>query len=377
MKHNITKPRILFVGTLPPPIHGSAVVSQQIKDSKIINDMFDCDWVNLGTSRSMDEIGRRNLAKIWRLFYSLTKEFWLLLTRHYDLCYLAITCHGSGFLKDSPFMLIARLFCKRRVIHQHNKGMSNDIDKWPYRWLLPLCYKNAKVILLSWLLYPDIDKIVLKENVMICPNGIKFNSSDSHNDNQKKTNKVPRLLFLSNLIESKGVLVLLDALKILADKGYIFECVFVGGETKEIDAKRFSEEVGKRQLNSLVSYQGRRYGDEKKKEFELSDVFVFPTFYENETFGLVNLEAMAHKLPIVSTNEGGIPDVVKDGENGFIAERRDAESLADCIRRLIEDPVMRKQLGENGFQKLKTLFTEEVFEENMKNILMGQIVSKD
>lgn len=362
--------RLLFVGTLPPPVHGSAVVCQQIKDSKLINDAFDCDWVNLSTSRRMDEIGKTTLAKPFRLLGALCKEFWLLLTHRYDLCYLAITCHGSGFLKDSPFVLLAKLFRKKIVIHQHNKGMANDVDRWPYRWLLPLCYKNAKVILLSWYLYPDIEKIVPKENVVICPNGIRVQEFKSSRVQEKaETNRVPRLLFLSNLIESKGVFVLLDALKILKDKGYSFICDFVGGETKEIDAKRFAEEVNKRGLNELAIYQGKKNGEEKEKAIKESDIFVLPTYYSNECFPLVNLEAMAHKKPIVSTNEGGIPDVIKDGENGLIAERKDSESLALCIEKLLDCEELRRRMGEDGDKKLKEAFTEEKFEANMLQIV--------
>jgi len=169
------------------------------------------------------------------------------------------------------------------------------------------------------------------------------------------------------------VLVLLDALKILKDKGYSFICDFVGGETKEIDAKRFEEEVEKRGLNELALYKGRKYGKEKEEAFEQSDVFVFPTYYE--TFGLVNLEAMAHKKPIVATNEGGIPDVVKDGENGLIAERKDSDSLAKCIGRLLDSKELRQRMGEDGYKKLKELFTEEKFEANLLQILTSICVS--
>ena len=372
--NNLKKSRILFIGTLPPPVHGSAVVSQQIKDSKLINDAFDCDWVNLSTSRRMDEIGKTTLAKPFRLLGALCKEFWLLLTHRYDLCYLAITCHGSGFLKDSPFVLLAKLFRKKIVIHQHNKGMANDVDRWPYRWLLPLCYKNARVILLSWYLYPDIEKVVPKENVVICPNGIRVQEYKRPNVyNSPDTNHVPRLLFLSNLIESKGVFVLLDALKILKDKGYSFICDFVGGETKEIDSKLFTEEVNMRQLNRLVFYRGRKYGNEKEEFFKKADMFVFPSM--EDCFPLVLLEAMASKLAIVTTTEGAIPDEVKDGENGLIAQKNDAESLATCISKLIDAPALRKKMGESGRERLELMFTEDIFEKRMKDILWTYINS--
>lgn len=377
------KSHVLLIGTLPPPVHGSAVVSQQIKDSKVINEAFDCDWVNLGTSRTMDEVGKNTIAKPFRLLGALCKEFWYLLTRHYDLCYLAITCRGSGFLKDSPFVLMAKLFRKKIVIHQHNKGMANDVERWPFRWLLPLCYKNAKVILLSWYLYPDIEKVVPRENVYICPNGIKVQefkslSNDNHNDKGKatssgtcnlkhETNRVPRLLFLSNLIESKGVLVLLDALKILKDEGYSFACDFVGGETKEIDAKRFNEEVEKRGLNEIAIYQGRKYGEEKNEMFRNADIFVLPTM--NDCFPLVILEAMEKGKPVVTTAIGGIPDIVDDGKTGLIAEAGDAYSLAGHLEKLIDNRDLSKQMGEAGRKKLMKEFTQEVFEENMIKIL--------
>lgn len=365
------KPKILFIATLPPPVHGSAVVSQQIKDSKLINDSFRCDWVNLGTSRRMDEIGKRTLAKPFRFIEAWLRALWLLMTHRYALCYLAITCHGVGFLKDAPFVLLCKLFCRKIIIHQHNKGMSKDMDRWPYRWLLPFCYKNAKVILLSWHLYSDIARVVPKENVMICPNGIKINDNVNLNENEKKdknsANKVPKLLFLSNLIESKGVIVLLDALKILAGKGYSFQCDFVGGETKEIDAKRFAEEVEKRQLNRLVVYQGRKYGAEKEEVFAQADMFVFPSM--EDCFPLVLLEAMEHRLPIVTTTEGAIPDEVTDGENGVISERNNSESLADCIKKLLDNPELRNKMGKAGYNKLINFFTKDQFELRMNYIL--------
>ena len=122
-----------------------------------------------------------------------------------------------------------------------------------------------------------------------------------------------------------------------------------------------------RGLEDVAFYHGRKNGAEKADAFEKCDIFVFPSY--NETFGLVLLEAMSYRKPIVTTNEGGIPDIVKDGENGLIAERKNPESLAECIARLLDDKEARLKMGENGYQKLMAYFTEEKFENNLIKIL--------
>ena len=186
MKH------ILFITPLPPPVHGSAMVSQYRKDSELIRGEFDCDFVNLSTSRRMDEIGKGGAKKLLRFAGSFFLLFYKLLLHRYDLCYLAITCHGVGLLKDAPFVLLCKLFGRKVVIHQHNKGMSGCIDRWPYRWLIPYIYKRARVILLSWHLYPDIAWAVKREQVVICANGIAAEQQVNCDDSQVNV-ALPRL----------------------------------------------------------------------------------------------------------------------------------------------------------------------------------------
>ena len=358
------KPRILFITPLPPPVHGSAMVSQYIKECKELQEEFQCDFVNLSTSRNIDEIGKRSIMKYIRFIGAYLITSWKLLTHRYTLCYLAITCHGMGFLKDAPFVLLCKLFRRKVVIHQHNKGMSKCVDKQPYKWLLPLVYRKTKVILLSWHLYPDIEKVVKKEQVLICPNGIpELFDKEPHFE---RNNEVPRLLFLSNLIPSKGVFVLLDACKLLKDKGYKFVCDFVGGESKEITKEVFEKAVEERGLEAIVKYNGPKYGEDKVEYFSNADIFVQPTF--NDCFPLTLLEAMQYKLPIVSTDEGAVPDMVKDEANGFICKRKDSGSTEDAIKSLLDSKDLRNQMGENGYKLFKEHFTLEVFNKNITKI---------
>lgn len=359
------KRKILFVATFPPPIHGSAIMSQYIKNSNLINRSFECDYVNISTSRKIDEIGKKNLLKIIRFLRAFFNLLLKLSLYRYSICYLAITCHGLGFLKDAPFVLLCKLFRRRVVIHQHNKGMAKNVNNLIYRWLLSLVYKNTSVILLSWNLYDDVSAIVKKEQIQICPNGIPM--SIKKHINVKRNNKVPHILFLSNLLVEKGVFVLLDAVKLLKDCGYSFICDFVGGETKELSSALFVSEVEKRGLKGDVVYHGLKFGKDKKYFFENADVFVLPTC--NDTFGLVIIEAMEYKIPVISTNEGAIPDIIKDKITGLICEKRNPESLANCLKVLLDNPDLREQIGENAYRQFKEQYTLDAFERNLLNCI--------
>ena len=122
-------------------------------------------------------------------------------------------------------------------------------------------------------------------------------------------------------------------------------------------------------LQSVVEYQGKKYGTEKELAFSDSDVFVFPTFYSSETFGLVNLEAMQHSLPIISTKEGGIPDIILEGVNGFLVPKKNSKALADKLEVLIGNPELRNKMGLAGKMMYEEKFTLEIFEKRIIEIL--------
>ena len=350
------KPKILFILHLPPPIHGAAMMGKYIQESELINSSFDCFCINLATAGSLSDIGHISLKKLLKYFFLLKHISNVVREIRPELVY--ITPKSMG--------------CKV-IAHYHNKGVSVYQSKWVYNFFYKRFFSNLKVILLAENLYKDMAKYVKREDVYICPNGIP--SSCKEEMEARRNNVIPHLLFLSNLLISKGVIVLLDALRILKEKGYLFNCQYVGGETAEINAMQFVVEVERRKLNDRVAYAGRKVGEEKNTFFQQADIFILPTM--NECFPLVILEAMEYKLPVISTNEGGIPDIVKDGENGLICEKQNPYSLADCIAKLLDDEELRVKMGNAGYEKFCREFTLQRFESRMLDILSQNLPQKE
>ncbi len=365
------KPKVLFIMHMPPPVHGAAMVGKYIHDSKIVNDSFDCRFENMMLAKNLEDIGKGGVKKVFNLLSQL-KRFKNAI-KHFqpDLVYITPNSAGGAFYKDFVVVQYIKRCLKkyspnaRIVVHYHNKGVVSRQGKYLDNILYKKFFKGLKVILLANVLYEDVKKYVSKEDVFICPNGIP--ESLQEEPVAERHNEIPKILFLSNLIVSKGVIVLLDSLKILKNRSVRFTCDFVGGETDELNAVRFDEEVKNRGLEGKAFYAGRKYGSEKTLFFENTDVFTLPSF--NDAFPLVCLEAMEYKLPIVTTNEGGIPNMVVNGENGLICERKDVESLATALETLLLDKNLRIQYGENGYKKFKSEFTLQSFEKRFAGIL--------
>lgn len=358
-----TQKKVIYLLHLPPPVHGSSVIGKAIQESKIINEVYENRYINLLVSRRINETGKLSLLKAFRFIGAWFKLLFELIKKKPDVCYLALTVKGVAFYKDVFLVGLLRLFGIKRIYHLHHKGVENNkvhiIDKMLYNFV----FRNAHVILLSNYLYTDIKEFVSESYIHICPNGIK--------DNIKTTlvirrNEKVKILFLSNLLLTKGVNILLEACSILKHNGVDFECDFVGGEG-DISVQAFLKDIGEKGLANSVHYLGEKYNEEKYKAFSEADIFVLPTY--NETFGLVNLEAMQFSLPVVSTYEGGIPDVVEDGITGFLVPVKDAKSLAQKIEILIKDPELRIKMGKAGRKKYEEEFTLDKFENRIVEIL--------
>lgn len=166
------KPKILFIMHMPPPVHGAAMVGQYIHDSELINQEFECHYINLTTAKDLQDIGKmgaRKMLSFWHLLRKIRK-----CTREVKpkLVYVTPNACGAAFYKDFVVVQMVKMMGCKVVVHYHNKGVATRQDRKLDNWLYRRFFRGIKVILLSENLYADIQKYVDKKDVFVCPNGI-------------------------------------------------------------------------------------------------------------------------------------------------------------------------------------------------------------
>lgn len=357
------KKKILFIMHMPPPVHGAALMGKYIHDSHLLSNEFDCRFINLSTAHSLSDVGSFSLRKFSVILNQCGTILRTLKQFNPDLVYITPNSHGLIMIKELFLLQRIRRMGIPIIAHFHNKGVAARQDNLFYDFVYRHFFKNIKLILLSESLYRDVCRYISRENVYICANGIP----EAENMCKYPKTDIPHVLFLSNLLPDKGIFVLLDAVKILKDKGLKFVCDIIGAETKTIDATIFANEVSNRDIEDAIKYHGPKYGIEKEMFWRNASLFVFPSL--NECFPLVLLEALQHGIPVIATDEGGIPDIVEDGKTGCIVPKCDSKALAEKMEHLLTHPAEAQAMGLAGYKKFQQKFQLEIWEKRLCEIL--------
>lgn len=349
---------------MPPPVHGAAVVGKQIYDSQLIRDSFDCAFVNYSTSDSLGEIGRFSIKKIISVLQFIKSIRTKIKKEKPQLVYITPSLSGWAFYRD---WLMVRMIKRRKcavVAHFHNKPPVSFTRKWYNRLLYRSFFNDLHSIFLANCLAETFKDYTQPRSVHICPNGMP---EGMHQTPSEHSNKPYTFLFLSNMMEEKGVIILLEACALLKKRGFGFMCNFVG-QWSDITEQHFDSLTDELGISDVVRAYGGAYGEEKAKYFSLAEAFVFPTYYAAECLPLVLIEAMQYSMPIISTPEGGIPDVV-DNKVGYLVEQRNSQALADRMQYVLQNPEIGREMGKQGRLKYEREYTLSVFERRLVHIL--------
>ena len=158
------------------------------------------------------------------------------------------------------------------------------------------------------------------------------------------------LLSVHRLVPRKATSYLLDALKIVTDKCNNVQALIIGDGPERGRLVELAERLG---IKDHVTFLGRKH-DEIWIYYLLSDIFVLHTLHEG--LGIVLLEAMACKKPVICTVAGATKEVIEQGKTGLLIPPRNPEALADAIMKLIKDEQLRIKMGMEGRKKVERVY---------------------
>lgn len=161
--------------------------------------------------------------------------------------------------------------------------------------------------------------------------------------------------FVGQIREIKGVGDFIAMGHLLDDQDIRF---LIAGECR--DSKQFVGAYSEADLQKAFADDARfrylGYLDRVEDLYRTTDIVVMPSRWQ-EPLGLIGIEAGACGKPVVATRSGGIPEVVAEGETGFLADIGDVEKLAECVRKLANDPDLRRSMGEAALKRVENNFT--------------------
>jgi glycosyltransferase involved in cell wall biosynthesis len=364
------KSKILVVGQTPPPYGGQAIMIEQILNFHYNDISF--IHVRMNFSSDMNDIGKVQIKKFFELIgviFTIYKQ--RILHNVKILYYPPAGPNTVPILRDILILLTTRFLFKKTIFHFHAGGLSEKLSELKpiFRWALKKAYLNPDLTIRLSKSNPDDGSFLSTRRDVILPYGIDDFASKLNLNGIKADSNI-RILYAGLLKESKGISILINALSSIVAKGYKDICVSLMGK---FESAKYEQEVrnmiNSKGLEKYINILGVKSGVEKFSFFYESDIFCFPTYFECETFGIVLLEAMQFSKPIVATRWRGVPDIVKDDENGFLVEPRDAEALSLALIKLITNKDLRIRMGKRGLNLYREKFTTEIFKRNFHNVL--------
>ena len=366
------KPKLLCILHRSPPFHGAAKVGDFISESKALEEAFDCKFITIKSSDTIENIGKVNFKKIYLIIELYIKVLFALLSFRPDKIYFTSSVRGIALYRDVLLSSTWKLYSLFKNIsiyyHYHTKGVKDFVSSSTFKLKLTNFFvKNVHLVLLSPLLASDFEKVTTYKDILYLPNGVEntFTENAFETYITQKDFKTVHILYLSNMIKSKGYFEVLKLAEQNKETSYHFH--FAGGWQNDVDEKEFSNFITMHKLEKNVTFHGFINGVQKKALFEKANIFIFPTRYKNEAFPLSVLEAFSYGLPVLSTNEASIPYIINQ-KSGITIDA--LTHLPSALDTMVHDYI-NIDTARYCRQRYLENFTLDAFEKNLVSLFEG------
>lgn len=256
----------------------------------------------------------------------------------------------ASFYRKAFFLIISKLFEKRVIFHIHGAEFDLFYKNSPKirRLLISKILDMADEILVPsgrWAA-GFISEITTNKNVKELYNPLTLINHDQRRTKKEDNN----ILFMGRLGKRKGTFDLLEIIPMVTKKYPDVKFVFCGdGKIEEVRHICKIKDIEKN-----CEIVGWVDGEEKIKRYEEASIFVLPSYAES--FGLAVVEAMAYKLPVITTPVGVFLEIIEEGQNGFLVQPGDKDAIAKRILELLGNKQLREMMGKNNIEKVSRKF---------------------
>jgi glycosyltransferase involved in cell wall biosynthesis len=329
----------------------------------------------------MGKIDFSNVYFSLKALFSLT---FILILNKIDILYVPISQNKLAYIRDGIAIILGKVFRSKVIIHLHGSYFLEFYEKSSafYKKFIDFTMKSsAGAIVLGNNLRYIFEKWFSDNQIFVLPNFVEDHIKSLNLKNKiNYDNKALRLTYLGNILVSKGILQVIDAVEELLENGNNILLQIIGKFGRDSFTGMQEDQIKNIILNIVnkdpehIKYLGQIKDIEKKFSILINetDIFVFPSWLEGQP--LVIIEAMQCGLPIISTkNCGAIEETVIDGYNGILVEKKNVKQIVNAIEVLIKDEQLRKRMGENSRKLYEENFTPEKhlskFKAIVKNVL--------
>jgi len=363
------KPQILIAGSIPPPYHGSTVVVQSLLNSRL-REEFHILHLDTSDHRGFENLGKFDLINISLGLKNLLQLAAYCIFRKPDIvCVLPGTNTGSC-LREGLFIILTKALSEAKVVAHFHTSSFKDFylksGKLLQRFIDSFLKKTDHAIVLGQCFREMLACWLTADKIHVVPNGTSF---DPYQGKAMEKSFHPghpvRITYMSNIDPTKGILILLRALKSIVADAPPFTLTIAGAWTSSGLAvkEQVDSFIDRGPLRETVHFIGIVKGTKKEDLLKETDIFVLPSLSEAQPLSI--LEAMAARCPVVSTRHGAIPETVSDGQTGILVEKENVAELARALKKLIENPKLRENMGLLGRKRYEQCYTKDKHIENM------------
>jgi len=331
---------------------------------EIVDKNIKYDRFVLNYNKDLLKINKLTIQKIFVMLLGLLR--YSVEIRHYDAIIMTHSFRLFPFLKDSLFMLITLFFRKKLILYAQGLNFNLFYEELDviFKKYIDFIFERVNYFVTVGINQMEEYKKWTNNNINYIHNFIKV---DDYHVVKENSNRF-RILFLSTLVKSKGIFTFFNAIDILEREENNYQYIICGSFLQKNKEDRNNIEKFIKKHKDKVLLKGRVDGYQKTEVFTNADLFVFPTM--NDSFGLVNLEAMHYGLPIITTRQGAIKEYFLDHKNGFFINENDAVDLARKIIKIASNKSLREKISNFNKIYVKKNFNSKIFSDRWGSIIM-------